>query len=963
MSAKKEKANRDVHNSAPNTQSSEALSTQPSASDSGSSKNLPVEFGRYRLLKQLGVGGMGAVYLAHDTQLERQVALKLPHFGKTNVTQIERFRREARLSAKLEHPNICQVYDIDEHQGRLFLTMAYIQGNTLHETIRAKGAVTPRIAVNLVRGIAKAVHFAHEQGIIHRDLKPANIMIKKNQQFVIMDFGLARRIERDDEQVTVAGTVLGTPVYMAPEQLRGENDAIGPHSDVYSLGIILYELLVGERPFQGTLPQIYAQVLASNSVSPGLEHGIDPGLCAICRKATHSDVSRRYVSAAELASELGNYLSRLVSASSVSAPSSPLSSKYVNATPISPAPMDSSHESLNAPQRIDQQFGTRIGNSRLSGSTKLIAFSLLGLLALISTVLLGWRLKTQAWSPDFQQVPKMLDSLAGGPSTGTASEAGAKGPDKPLDGSIDASVREPVVDDPAPPSSQTVSASTAPAVSSTQPQMANNPSSSQDVAGEGESFQTAADGSRIVPSLIPSAATSKPQPSPSPPVEKQLPIEQTSSEATPEKSIGGGPSRSVSPTDNLPTQVDRHAKARADSDRAAQRVVQEVSQLLEDEQALSKSFAEVQEQLGAKQQEAVQFATQLQVYKNNMAVRNEKIATLGSVISALRFELSKSNLTDAERLASSNAMANSQGQLNVLNAEVQVLFDRARLLDNSIQMKQLEIAELEKKKVAHYQKLQEMVATMNNPFLSAYSYFPRTQASELLKRSSYQRYPDALFAKLVQGYASLHLEEFEKAKKLFADLLKSTQSTGPELIYRLTQVGYARTGLALKSTHSLRAVPAIADMSEVRKGTSVDRHIPIVQAIEYEWLLCQGEYLVLLNKSESALRAFSQASKKLPGRCDAYRLQADTMIAMYLKAPVTDKTLDTLRLAEQAVQLGSSTDIRNKVTLAKAQLLARQTEDYHTTRAAALEMAESQSKERIILELDSHFQKLSLRKN
>ncbi len=293
-----------------NTLSIGDLTTTPTEAPGSANANLPIEFGRYRLLKKLGEGGMGAVFLAHDSELDRRVALKLPHFtGVEKAAFLERFRREAKLAAKLDHPNICRVFDIGEHNGRLYLTMAFVEGKSLYEIVKARGAIEPRTACQLIKRIATAVQFAHSQGIIHRDLKPANIMIKKDRDFVIMDFGLARLIDHDDAPLTATGAVLGTPAYMSPEQLLGENEKIGPPSDVYSLGIMLFELLVGRRPFQGSVTQIYAQILSTQPALPStVREEIDSDLDKIFYDATRRECEHRFQSANDLAQALDSYL-------------------------------------------------------------------------------------------------------------------------------------------------------------------------------------------------------------------------------------------------------------------------------------------------------------------------------------------------------------------------------------------------------------------------------------------------------------------------------------------------------------------------------------------------------------------------------------------------------------------------------------------------------------------------------
>lgn len=224
-------------------------------------------FGRYRLIRQLGKGGMGEVYLAEDTQLERRVALKIPHLGESDLVQ-KRFVNEAKAAAMLHHPNICPVFDAGEINGQPFLTMAYIEGTTLREAWHRDGNPSvDEIAMHFAT-IADAMQAAHDAGIVHRDLKPSNVMINREGHAVVMDFGLAFRGAATDERLTQTGDAFGSPAYMSPEQIEGDYTKVGPASDIYSLGVMLYEALTGSLPFTGTASAIAVRIARDKPPQP-----------------------------------------------------------------------------------------------------------------------------------------------------------------------------------------------------------------------------------------------------------------------------------------------------------------------------------------------------------------------------------------------------------------------------------------------------------------------------------------------------------------------------------------------------------------------------------------------------------------------------------------------------------------------------------------------------------------------
>ena len=276
--------------------------------------NLPEQFGRYRIIRQLGQGGMGAVYLAQDTKLNRQVALKVPFFGPGDGPQaIPRFEREARAVAALEHPNLCPVFDVGEIDGIHYLTMPFIDGKTLSEAMDRDQVVTEAQAAAVARKLALALQEAHDKGIIHRDLKPGNVMVNRRRELIIMDFGLARVVDGDDKPITRTGHVLGTALYMAPEQAAGDIAAIGPAADVYSLGVMLYELLTGQRPFEGPWSLVIGLKNVMDPEPPSkYRTDLSPSLNAICLKAIARSPTDRYASMVEFAGALDGFLALTV---------------------------------------------------------------------------------------------------------------------------------------------------------------------------------------------------------------------------------------------------------------------------------------------------------------------------------------------------------------------------------------------------------------------------------------------------------------------------------------------------------------------------------------------------------------------------------------------------------------------------------------------------------------------------
>jgi len=284
--------------------------SSPAAAGAEPVASLPPEFGRYRIESELGRGAMGVVYLARDTQLDRQVALKVPFFSRREKTDVvDRFHREARAVATLHHPNLCPVYDVGEIDGIHYLTMAFIEGQPLASHLRPRRPLPPTQAAAIVYKLALALDEAHRAGIVHRDLKPANVMIDRRNEPIIMDFGLARREREGETQLTQTGAILGSPAFMSPEQVDGDQARIGPASDIYALGVILYQMLTGQLPFDGPLGSVLAKIMTQPPLAPSKLCGdVPPALEQICLQAMSKEIAGRQASAAALAAELQYFL-------------------------------------------------------------------------------------------------------------------------------------------------------------------------------------------------------------------------------------------------------------------------------------------------------------------------------------------------------------------------------------------------------------------------------------------------------------------------------------------------------------------------------------------------------------------------------------------------------------------------------------------------------------------------------
>lgn len=269
--------------------------------------SIPKRIAHFEVLEYLGGGANGRVWKARDTRLEREVALKIPKRALVSGEELHRFFREGRAAAQLHHPSIVSVHEVGHFAGISFIVSDYIAGMDLAEWLKAN-SVSPRNAAELCLKLAFALEHAHRQGVIHRDFKPGNVLIDTAEEPHVADFGLAKW-DDDDEGYTVDGQPLGTPAYMSPEQARGDAARVDCRTDVYALGVVLYEMLTGQRPFTGDRAVTMDAVIRDQPPAPRrLNKSIPRDLETICLKAMEKEPNRRYASAAVLADDLQRYL-------------------------------------------------------------------------------------------------------------------------------------------------------------------------------------------------------------------------------------------------------------------------------------------------------------------------------------------------------------------------------------------------------------------------------------------------------------------------------------------------------------------------------------------------------------------------------------------------------------------------------------------------------------------------------
>jgi len=270
-----------------------------------------MNYGRYEIIQELGKGAMGVVYQALDPQINRTIALKVLREDRvTSEDFVQRFLKEAMAIGRLSHPNIVTIYDVGRDHGTVYLAMEFLEGRPFNDIIREQTLNPEQIAALAIQ-LAESLDYAHKKGIVHRDIKPSNIMMTPDGKVKLTDFGIARIEDASMHQQTRAGEILGTPVYMSPEQVMGQQ--LDGRSDLYSLGVILYELAAGSRPYSGeNLASIFRAITLDNPKDPAeINPGIPSGLGKLIMKSLNKKADERFQTGAEMASAFKDFLGSL----------------------------------------------------------------------------------------------------------------------------------------------------------------------------------------------------------------------------------------------------------------------------------------------------------------------------------------------------------------------------------------------------------------------------------------------------------------------------------------------------------------------------------------------------------------------------------------------------------------------------------------------------------------------------
>ncbi|MBI4854542.1 MAG: protein kinase [Acidobacteria bacterium] len=376
------------------------------------SKMIGQTIGKYKIEKLLGAGGMGEVYLATDTMLNRSVALKfLPRDLESRERVVKRFLREAQATARLSHPNIATLYNVEQHEGRYFILMEYVDGEPLSRLLRRERLSIKNVLKYSIQ-IAEALGEAHEHGVLHRDVKPGNILINRKQQIKVLDFGLAKFIDSEvalpnnvvDDDITREGVLVGTPRYMAPEQILGKD--VDQRADIFALGILLYEMIANQHPFKAANNQQLVLAITSQEPAPlnSLITDIPEELEAIVMKALRKNPSERYQTAKEMATELRSLAMKLFadhyfeySGAEDFRSDIPNQRSTVPPTPVPPTLVESSpRKTLFSAEEVTMQEHapkTSQNNILLTNKSTILKIALLALFLMVSLTVGVWYFK------------------------------------------------------------------------------------------------------------------------------------------------------------------------------------------------------------------------------------------------------------------------------------------------------------------------------------------------------------------------------------------------------------------------------------------------------------------------------------------------------------------------------------------------------------------------------------------